>query len=279
MWDAIKGLILGIIQGLTEFLPVSSSGHLVIFQDILGMENAGVTFELFLHLATFISVVAFYFKDVIALIKELFALIRDIFSFGKRRIMNDERPYRRLLIMIIFTSVPVAVVGLILEDIIDSLFSSLLVVGLALMLTALFLTLSCRMKRGARGERDMTVKDALTVGLFQALALIPGLSRSGSTITGARIRGFNMEYAVRYSFLCSLPAIFGALLLKAKDLFEVASLSVSPQYITGFVSACIVGFLSLKLLTYMSKKNNLIPFAVYCLVAGVFSVVWYFVGA
>ena len=88
-----------------------------------------------------------------------------------------------------------------------------------------------------------------------------------------------MEYAVRYSFLCSLPAIFGALLLKVKDLFEVASLSVAPQYITGFISACLVGFLSLKLLTYMSKKNNLIPFAIYCLVVGVFSVVWYFVGA
>ncbi len=275
MWEIIKTIIIGIVQGLTEFLPVSSSGHIRIFKELFGMDDVGIAFDILLHLGTFIAVCIFYFKDIIALITELFSLIGDIFSFGKKKILNKERPYRVLLIMLIVTTIPTAIAGLLLEDLFDTIFTSIIVVGAALLLTAVLMTILSHTKQGDKTAEDITFKDALVVGLCQSCALVPGLSRSGSTIFGGRISGFNMQFAVKYSFLCSLPTILGAIVLKIGDLFETA---LEPNALIGyagaFVAAIIVGLLSLKMLDMMAKKKNLMPFAYYCTAVGIFCVIY-----
>ena len=179
MWDIIKTIIIGIVQGVTEFLPVSSSGHLRIFKEIFGLSEAGLAFDVLLHFGTLIAVCVFYYKDIIALIIEFFALVRDIFSFGKRKVFNKERPYRILLIMIIVTTIPTAVAGLLLENLFDTIFSSIIVVGVALLITAVLMYVTSHIEAGNKTARDITFKDALVVGLCQSCALVPGLSRSG----------------------------------------------------------------------------------------------------
>ena len=275
MWDIIKTIIIGIVQGVTEFLPVSSSGHIRIFKEIFGLSEAGLAFDVLLHFGTLIAVCVFYYKDIIALIIEFFALVRDIFSFGKRKIFNKERPYRILLIMIIVTTIPTAVAGLLLENLFDTIFSSIIVVGVALLITAVLMYVTSHIEAGNKTARDITFKDALVVGLCQSCALVPGLSRSGSTIFAGRISGFSMKLAVKYSFLCSLPAVVGAIILNIGDLF---SQSLTSNQITGyigaFIASAVAGYLSLNMLSMMAKKKNLMPFAYYCVFAGLLCIVY-----
>ena len=275
MWEIIKTIIIGIVQGVTEFLPVSSSGHIRIFKEIFGLSETGLVFDVLLHFGTLIAVCIFYYKDIIALILEFFALIRDIFSFGKRKIFNKERPYRILLIMIIITTIPTAIAGLLLEDLFDTIFSSIIVVGFALLLTSALMYITSKIKVGSKKAGDITVKDALVVGLCQSCAIVPGLSRSGSTIFGGRISGFDLQLSVKYSFLCSLPAILGAIILNVGDMFEQSLTSNQLiGYIGAFIAATVVGYLSLNMLNMMAKKKNLKPFAYYCAFAGLLCIVY-----
>ncbi len=273
MWEIIKIVIIGIVQGLTEFLPVSSSGHIAIFKEVFGLEENGVAFDVLLHFGTLIAVCIFYYKDILALIMEAIELIKDIFK--KNKIINKERPYRVLLLMLIVTTIPTAIAGLLLEDLFESVFTSLILIGVALLVTSVLMYIISNIKVGTKQAKDITFKDALVVGLCQSCAITPGLSRSGATIFGGRISGFDTQLAVKYSFLCSLPTILGAIVLKIGDLF---SQELSGTQITGyalaFVAAGIVGYLSLNMLNMMSKKKNMKPFSIYCLVAGVFCIVY-----
>lgn len=275
MSKTIKTIIIGIVQGLTEFLPVSSSGHIRIFKELFGLSESGLAFDVMLHLGTLIAVCVFYRKDIAALAVETVYFVRDIFSFDGKRIFNTSRPYRILLTMMIITTVPTAVAGYFLEELFDTVFSSLAVVGIALIITALLMYITSYAEVGCKTEKDITVKDALIVGVCQSCALVPGLSRSGATIFGGRISGFDMRFAVKYSFLCSLPAVLGAIILNLYDMLSVSAYSESlTGYIGAFIASAVTGCLSLKLLDKMAKKKKLVPFACYCGIVGVICIAY-----
>ena len=275
MLEVLKAIALGIIQGLTEFLPVSSSGHLKIFSEVLHFQDSSIAFDVLLHLGTLIAICIFYFRDIVGLIVEFFMLIRDLFSFGKYKIFDGERPRRILLIMIIITSIPTAIAGLLLEEIIDTAFSSLILVGIALLITSTLMSIIDKLPQGKKKAGQITVGNALTVGLIQSAAIIPGISRSGSTIFAGRLCGFDTALCVKYSFLCSLPAVAGAAILKIGDLFAETLSSIQiTSYILGFVASAIVGYFALRLLNMMAKRRNFKPFAYYCAAAGAFSIIY-----
>ncbi|MBP5165924.1 MAG: undecaprenyl-diphosphate phosphatase, partial [Oscillospiraceae bacterium] len=215
---------LGLVQGLTEFLPVSSSGHLSIFQNFFGMEDyesSHMMFDVMLHLGTLAAVIFFYRRDIWERIKELVSIIRDI--FGGRSKKKDPgappRPARRLILMVIVATLPLFII-LPLNTYIERLYYSTLFVGLALILTGCILFISDKVINGRKSEKDATMADALLVGVMQAVATIPGVSRSGSTITAGLLRGFDRSFAVKFSFLLSIPAVLGANLLTLADVIK-----------------------------------------------------------
>ncbi len=269
--DIIKKIIIGIVQGITEFLPVSSSGHIRIFKEIFALSEDGLVFDVLLHMGTLIAVCVFYHKDVVQLMKELFAFIRDIFSFGKRNPFCIENPQRRLFIMIMITTIPTALAGIFLDDIVENVFSSLIFVGISLMITAFLLIaadkITCQYNKD---ETEIMKKDAFMVGLCQACAIVPGISRSGATVFAGKASGFNMEVAVKYSFLCSLPAIIGAIVFKFKDIAKLSlDINQIAGYVAAFVASAVTGYLSLGLIDVVAKKNKLSVFAYYCIAVGI----------
>ncbi len=271
----IKAIIFGIIQGLTEFLPVSSSGHLALSQNILGLENPDelVAFNVLLHLGTFIAVLAVYWKDVFPLIPAFFTMIGKVFK-GKLK-MSEYTYNERFIILLIVATLPLIPASF-LEDLTAPISAYLFAVGIVLIINGGVLLLSDKLSRGNMTISEATPKKALFIGLFQALAaLFPGLSRSGSTITGGLLSGFDRQSAVKFSFIMSLPAIAGACVLKLPELFESASGTEELLiYAAGALSAAVVGFLAIKLLSYISKKSNFRGFAFYCIAAGLVAVVW-----
>ena len=271
-----NAFILGLVQGLTEFLPVSSSGHLAIFGRLLGIEEPDVAFAVLLHLATLISVSFIYYRDIIELAREFFGMIFDLFR-GK---FNIRSPYRKLLILLIVATIPAAILGLLLNDWFDALMANLLLVGCMLILTCLLMFLVDRLPNGKKDEKTTTVWDALLVGIAQAFALMPGLSRSGSTITSGHMRGFNKKFAVRFSFLMSIPTILGAVLLEGYDAIKTGAFSVELMpAIVGFITAALVGIIAIKFLIKLLNQKKFYYFGIYCAVAGVVSIVLHFTPA
>lgn len=271
-----EALIMGLVQGLTEFLPVSSSGHLVIFSEILGLNlEDGNAFSVLLHLATFISVCIIYYKDIIELIKEFFLLIGDIF----RGRFDMTRPYRRMLIMIIIATIPAVIVGAIFSIFdIDEMISNLTVVGIMLLVTAVLMYAIDRFGEGKYDAKNATYTSSLLVGLAQACALLPGLSRSGSTITASRAAGYKKEFAIKFSFLMSLPAILGAAVLEGAGLIADGGFSVElAPLAVGFIAAAASGILAIKFLINLLNKNRFYIFSIYCGIVGIVSIVCSFV--
>lgn len=270
---AIKIVIIGVVQGLTEFLPVSSSGHTAILKSIFGLSEESVALDVLLHLGTLIAVCVFYYRDIAALMFEFVQLVKDIFT--GRKIFNRERPYRVLLIMLCVTTLPTAIVGILLDNLVDSLFSDIVVVGFSLLITSLLLYILNKINSGTKNIHDISFKDALVVGLFQSCAVTPGISRSGATVFAGRLSGFEMCFAVKYSFLCSLPTILGAIVLKSRDLFKQPFADYRiVGYVIAFIAAAVVGYLSLNMLEFMSNRRNMKPFSVYCFCVGIFCIVY-----
>ena len=277
----IEAILLGLAQGLCEFLPVSSSGHLVILQNVLNVTSDASENQLIvvlLHIATLIAVIAAFHELVWRLIVAFFTIIKKVFT-GKFSWKKAESDERLLLLMILSTAILVPFV--LLSDQIEALFNSLLLVGIALLFTAIILALGDylsgkRVKNGITGKEgdDITVKDSVVVGLFQALALIPGISRSGSTITAGLICGFSRKQAVEYSFILSLPAICGSAVLKIKDAFEILPTVDLGPYIVGMVVAAFSGYLAIKLVELLIKKDKFGIFAYYCGAVGIFAIIY-----
>ena len=270
VWEA---LIMGLVQGLTEFLPVSSSGHLVIFGEILNLQiEDGNAFSVLLHVATFLSVCFIYYKDIIELIKEFFLMIGDIF----RRKGDWNRPYRRMLIMLIIATIPAVVVGLIFKLFgLDAMLSNLLVVGLMLLVTAALMYFVDHCNTNRYDASNATYKSSLAVGLAQACALMPGLSRSGSTITAARAAGYKKEFAIKFSFLMSLPAILGAAVLEGAGLIMDGGFAIEAlPLIVGFIAAAVSGILAIKFLINLLNKNRFYVFSIYCGIVGLICIVF-----
>ena len=267
IWFAI---LLGLVQGLTEFLPVSSSGHLVLAQTLFGegIETNYMLFNVLLHFGTLLSVVVAFWKDVRELVVEFFGWVRDGFK------IND-RPYRRFIVMLLLTIVPMFAI-LPVKSTIEGAFSSPLLVGLMLLVTAAILYLSEKAPKKHKTEKDATWLDALIVGVGQCFAVLPGLSRSGTTMCTGLFRGFSREFSVRFAFIMSLPVILGANLLELIDVVrDPASMGeVSAAcYIIGILAAMLSGLAAIRMVRFVSKRGNFRPFVVYCMLAGTVTIV------
>ena len=262
----LQALILGLIQGLTEYLPVSSSGHLAIGQALFGLENgeSNLAFTVLLHVATVLSTVVILWSEIVWLFKDLF---KWKWNEGTRYIVN-----------ILISMIPVAIVGFFFKDTIEEVFGSgLLIVGIMLLVTATLLTFSYFAK--PRQKENITPVHAFIIGIAQACAVMPGLSRSGSTIATGLLLGNKKEKLAQFSFLMVIPPILGEALLDVKDMIEVgfgeAMGGLSPvAAIVGFLAAFISGCLACKWMINLVKKGKLIWFAVYCVIVGVVAIIF-----
>ncbi len=268
----LKAIILGIIQGLTEFLPVSSSGHLAVAQQLLKVpEDRILFFTIMLHIGTLFSIFFVYSEDIAMIIIEFFRLIKET-AMGKGFKINNE--HRRLGVFIIIATIPTGLMGILFGNIFESFFSSTLIIGVALIITGTLLWLAERFNRGNRNVQDMHWLDATIVGIFQGLAITPGLSRSGSTIVGSLFRGFNKELATKFSFLVSIPAILGAAILEFKNVLKFGTGDISMGVtIAGILAAFISGLFAIRALINLIKKEKLYYFSFYTWAAGLIVII------
>ena len=273
--NTLEAVILGIIQGLTEFLPVSSSGHLVLFQQLFGLREAELFFDVCVHLGTLVAVIAVFHREIQNIIA---ALLRLVSSAGEkenilRQIESD--PELKMALLIIIGSIPTAVLGLIFHRIADQLFSSSFFTGLMLIVTGLLLWLTRQTKPDNRGAgiEGFSRTKAFIIGIVQGFAIIPGISRSGSTISIGLLLGIDRETAARYSFLLSIPAIIGAGLLSLKEGLSQTNLAIQISLL-GAVIAALVGYVALKSLLHIVKKGHLHLFAPYCWLVGILTIVF-----
>ena len=270
----LLSILMGIIQGVAEFLPISSSGHLALFQSFFGMENMEekyMFFTVLLHFGTFISVCVVYWRDIADMIREFFLGIAAL--AGKKDTGVTPPPARRMVMLIIVATLPLFVMVL-LQDAVNKLFSNSIMVSCALLATGFILFFSDRLAKGRKTARNATLVDALIVGCGQALAVIPGLSRSGTTISVGMLRGFDRSFAVRFSFLMSLPAILGANILEIKDAVDAGiNMEELPMYIVGVVVAAVVGYFAIRLVKSLSDKGKFGRFAYYCWAVGLGSLI------
>ena len=249
--NIIDIVILGILQGITEFLPVSSSGHLVLAQYLLGIESPGNTLEVLFHIGTLFSVFYIFNKDIKSIVISL-----------------NEKPTQKLVIYIIIATIPAVIIGLIFKSHIINLFSSIVPVGYALLSTGVILTLSINFKNK---NKSLSYLYSLLIGLAQAVAIIPGISRSGTTISISMLLGIPPKEAARFSFLLSIPVIIGAGLLGFLELESYGLLT--PKFIiTGILTSFIVGTLSLKILLKILEVGRFHFFGIYCIIAGIVAV-------
>ncbi|MBQ8743145.1 MAG: undecaprenyl-diphosphate phosphatase [Clostridia bacterium] len=269
-----EAVFYGIIQGIAEFLPISSSGHLAIAQNLSGFGSGMdiVAFNVLLHVGTLLAVVIVYFKDVIELIKAFFTLLKKVFKGNFK--MSSYSTHERLIIFLVIATLPIVLTALV-DDKIDALSSYLSIVGALLIFNGLVLMISDKISRGNRTLDEMKPKHALLIGVCQMFAVLPGISRSGSTITGGLFSGLDRTQAVRFSFLLSLPAILGASVLKLPDFFaDVPDGKTLGIYIVGMIASTIVGICAIKILGYISKKSNFRIFSYYCFAVGALTVAW-----
>ena len=269
--NLLQSLILGLIQGLTEFLPVSSSGHLVLFENLFGLESAessNLFFDVLLHFGTLIAVVIAFRKDI----AELIHVFVEMFRKGDPNRQRDLFK-RRMILMLLVATLPLVLI-MPIKDVFEGARAYPWIVGIALIITAGLLFFSDRVKKGNKDEKNATVFDALLVGVMQALAVTPGISRSGSTISMGVFRGFERNFAVKFSFILSLPAVLGATLLETKDAIEAGiDFSLMPIYLAGMLVAGVSGFFAIKLVKYIANKGKFGWFAIYCAAAGIITII------
>ena len=273
----IHSILLGLIQGVAEFLPISSSGHLAIAEQLLDMEGASEIpgfFDVLLHLGTLVAVFVAYWPEIWEMIQEFFRGIGDLV---RGTTPTPVPPARRMILLVIVGTLPLFVI-LPFKDWIEGLSSNLYVVGGALLVTGCLLFASDRVRKGHKNERSTRLTDTLLVGAAQALATCPGLSRSGTTITAGCFLGFERKFAVRYSFILSIPAVLGANILSLKDALggDVIWKDV-PVYLAGVVVAAVVGYACIRLLKMIADKGKFGAFAYYCWAVGFLTVVLTFI--
>ncbi len=274
MIEIIQAIILGIVQGLTEFIPVSSSAHLVLVPWLLGWPDAGFLFDTILHWGTLVALIVVFWRDYLKLIAGWFRTI------GQRSLAD---PDGRLAWLIILGTIPVVITALFFKDFIESLFTNARAVGFDLLVTAALLAISEQILKRWQQQRtitDIRWLDAIFIGCFEALALAPGISRSGSTMAAGLMRGIRRTDAARFSFLLGTPAFLGAPLLQMADIatgdVPIESISWLPL-LFGFLAAAVVGVIAIRwLLRYLSNHSFYI-FSIYCLVVGLITITLSFV--
>ncbi|MDK2810183.1 MAG: undecaprenyl-diphosphatase [Petroclostridium sp.] len=273
--NTFVAIILGIVQGLTEFLPVSSSGHLVIFQELFGMnelEQSHLLFDTLLHFGTLLSICLVYSKDIYHLIKGFFEMMADI---PKGNININSSPYRRMVMLLITATIPAVIIGFLFKDAFETMFKSIRVVGFTLLFTGFLLWITSKLIPGSKDEKNVKYSNAFVIGLFQSLAITPGISRSGSTIVGALLNGLKKEFAVKFSFLMSIPAILGAAVLQVPDLMKQGFNSTDVfSYTAGTLAAAITGFIAIKFLINLLNRGKFYLFSYYCWTVGIFIIIY-----
>ena len=282
LWEAI---LMGIIQGITEFLPVSSSGHLALFKIIFNMKDTGLLFDVLLHFGTLMAVFVVYRKDIWKMVCEGFAIIRDFFLnvgilfqrvFAHKDIKYHRlicNGYRKFVMLVIVSTIPTGIIGILASDLIEKASTILLVPGICLIITSVLLFVADRCKDGDKTPKNVSYLNAVVIGICQGIATLPGISRSGTTSTAGLLSGFNRKFAVKYSFIMSIPAILGSVVLELSD---VAKQSVTQMewvyYLVGTLVSAIVGYICIKVMLYVVKQKKFMGFSIYCLIVGIISV-------
>jgi undecaprenyl-diphosphatase len=262
-----NAVILGIVQGLTEFLPVSSSGHLTMLQYFFNINGDSVViFTIMLHIGTLISVFYMYWKDIWELIKEL---VRTIIDLCKGRgLRMEERPVRKLGIMIIVASIPTGIIGILFNDLFESFYKTLTPTAIGLIITGILLWASETVHAGGRKIEDMRIKDALIIGTMQGIAITPGISRSGSTLVGGLFTRLDRDFAVEFAFLISIPSILGSLIFESgSGSMSAVSGSMGPV-IVGMVCAAVSGVFAIKTMIKVVRRYSLKYFSYYVWIVG-----------
>lgn len=266
-----SSFLLGLIQGVAEFLPISSSGHLAIAQNLLNLQaEIPEFFDVLLHLGTLLAVFVAYWQDIKDMVVEFFRGIGDL---AHRSTPTPVPSARRLILLIILGTLPLFIV-LPIKDKVQGLSNNMVFIGAALIVTGFLLFASDMIKKGRKNERTATWLDVLLVGVGQAVATVPGISRSGMTISAGCFMGFERKFAVRFSFLLSIPAVLGANILSLKDAFEAGvAWNEVPVYLVGVVTAAVVGYLCIRLLKMIADKGKFGAFSYYCWAVGLLTLI------
>lgn len=269
-----EAVILGLVQGLAEFLPISSSGHLALLQQWFGIdENKVLLFAVLLHVGTLISVFVVYWKDIWELIVELCLTIRDLVTGKGLRL--EERPVRKLGVMIIVATIPTAIIGLLFNDLFDKLYTSVLPIGIGLIITGFLLILAERTGNSSRGIDRMNFRNALFIGTVQGIAICPGISRSGSTLFGSLICNLDRKFAVKFVFLISIPSILGSAIMEAPDAIEAGmDMAQLGPVIVGMAVAAISGLIAIKTMIKIVSDKKLSYFSYYVWALGAIVVLY-----
>lgn len=270
--DLWESFLLGLIQGITEFLPVSSSGHLVLGQYFLGLENdGGITYEIVVHFGSLMSIIVYYRNEVLQLVYSAMGMIA---RPGDMLKPSSLKPDQKRVMYILLSMIPALIVGLMLKSSIESAFESPVWVAAMLMVTGTLLLSTNFVKKGTD---KVGLKHSIGMGLAQAMAILPGISRSGSTIAIGHHMGLDREACARFSFLMVVPVIAGAMVLELGELGSTGATVDIPVLFIGFFTSAISGYFALSLLIHVIKKFGIHWFAVYCYALGAFSL-WYFLG-
>ncbi|MDR2520185.1 MAG: undecaprenyl-diphosphate phosphatase [Eubacteriaceae bacterium] len=264
VWEA---LVLGIVQGIAEFLPISSSGHLVVVQHLFGIEEGNLAFAIVLHLGTLLSILIAYKEACFGVLREFFAMCWDIARLRGPRLASSK--YRFYILYIIIASVPAGIVGVLFNDAVESAFSSIYIVTVSFYASALILLVGDRMGRGNKGVIEkMGPLRAFAVGIFQMAAIMPGITRSGTTLTGGVVCGLKKEDALEMSFLMAVPAILGSFLLEFSDIFEmIGNVNVLPVAV-GFAASLACGIASIALFRKIVRDGSIAVFSAYLIALG-----------
>lgn len=269
----LNAIILGFVQGVAEFLPISSSGHLSILNNLFHMstaEDGHLFFDVLLHFGTLVSICVVYWQDISDMFREVLGIMNLGPLAGERR---ERYPSARLFFMIVMATLPLLIV-LPIKDLLESLYYNNYFIGVTLLLTGCMLFVADKMTVGKKTGNNMTTLDAIIIGLCQCVAIIPGLSRSGTTITAGIATGLRRDFAVKFSFLLSLPAVFGANILSFIDAFKVGiDWNSVPSYLVGTAVAMVSGIAALSFLKHIMSKGKFGGFAYYCWLIGVLSII------
>jgi len=273
--NSLQAIVLGTIQGLTEFLPISSSGHLVISQHLFGLKESALLFDISVHMGTLMAIIIYFGKELREIIASVVRCVRLLLKREASLTDIYEDSYIKLAVFIVIGTIPTAILGIGLHNVSDTLFSSVVIVGSMLVVTGVLLFMTGFLlwsttwihKEGATISQ-FSIKKAVIVGLIQGVAIIPGISRSGATIAAGLFLGLDKETAAKYSFLLSIPAILGAGILILKDIHAYTALPLKIMLV-GFMTSGIVGYCSLRFLVHIVKKGQLHFFAPYCWLAGI----------
>ena len=270
---------MGIVQGLAEFLPVSSSGHLAIAQNLMHLDTSTeLLFDVLLHIGTLSAIFVVFFKDIVKLVIEFFGIIADfIRRFRDPDVIVLSSAYRRFVLLIIVSTIPTGILGYVGRDFVEYASTTLLIPGIGLIITSILLFICDRLGDGRKGIKKISYLNAFEIGMAQGIATIPGISRSGATITACLALGIKKETAVKYSFIMSIPAILGAAVLEIKGA-SGADLAVGTIiiYLVGMVVAGIVGYFAIRFMINVVRRRRYIYFSVYCLIIGIVAIVGHF---